>query len=234
MTLRISSPSIEPPMEASKWLKVQLLAEPAELSALFEAIQPLEIFLAGTIVPSGQGLVTHAEFLKIYSDYIAALKQGQLPDESSFKSYFSGVLTRTREALFAIPVSGNRQLIRIARPVIQMQAHAMDYSAHDDKFRPMVFGLDSITWGVQFSYPQLFMDGRTKEAFAVVQSDEFPNTQLFHQLQRWMRQHTIPTPFLVGDKRINVPMRLGKNCLSWINSHPQLAPKNLKVLAHGH
>ncbi len=234
MTLRISLPNLEQPMEASKWLKVQLLAETAELKALFDAIGPFEIFLAGAIVPSGQGLVPQDEFLKIYANYIDALKKGQLPDESAYKSYFSGVLTRTRDPLYALPVGEGKQLIRIARPVIQMQAHAMDYSVHDDKFRPMVFGLDSITWGLQFSYPQLYMDGRTKEAFAVVESDEFPNTHLFHQLQRWMRQNTIPTPFLVGDKRVNSPIRLGKQCLPWINRHPQLAPKQLKVLAHGH
>ena len=110
----------------------------------------------------------------------------------------------------------------------------MDYSEHDGKFRPMVFGLDSVTWGLQFSYPQLFMDGRTKEAFAVVESEEFPNTALFHQLQRWMRQNTLPTPFLVDGKRVNSPIRLGKACLPWINRHPQLAPKHLQVLAHGH
>jgi hypothetical protein len=64
---------------------------------------------------------------------------------------------------------------------------------------------------------------------AVKETPSFPNTVLFHQIQRWMRGATIPTPFLVDGKGVNVPLRLGKRCLSWINTHAQLKAKGIRV-----
>ena len=49
---------------------------------------------------------------------------------------------------------------------------------------------------------------------------EFPNTELFFQLQRWVRKHTKVTTFLVGGRELRVPVRLGSACVSWINEHP--------------
>jgi len=63
----------------------------------------------------------------------------------------------------------------------------------------------------------------------VRESSEFPNTALYRSVQRWMRAHTIPTPFHVNGKKINVPMRLGKKCLPWISEHCQLKEKGIKV-----
>ena len=159
---------------------------------------------------------------------ISGFKEGFL-DEVLYRQTFSSVFTVSSDSVYALPVGTDRRLIRVSRPVIQLQSHALDYSPHDEKFRAMVFGIDSVLWGIQFSYPQLFLDSRTKEAKAVVENGEFPNTRFFHTLQRWIRHHTIPTPFFVEGKRINVPIRLGKECLSWINNHPQLIKKNIKV-----
>jgi hypothetical protein len=49
-------------------------------------------------------------------------------------------------------------------------------------------------------------------------------------MQQWVRSHTIATPFEVEGKKVNVPIRLGKECLSRINSHPQLQAKGLRVI----
>ncbi len=46
--------------------------------------------------------------------------------------------------------------------------------------------------------------------------------------KQWVRDNTRATPFSVEGKKINATMRLGKNCFSWINHHPQL--KNLCVV----
>jgi hypothetical protein len=92
----------------------------------------------------------------------------------------------------------------------------------------MVFGINSISWGIQFSYPQLYQDENC-QIQVVKPGPEFPNTVLFQKMQRWIRQHTIPTPFLTPYQRINAPIRMGRQVLNWINNHPQLKAKNLSI-----
>jgi hypothetical protein len=219
------------PMKASKWLSVQVLIDYEEMQALCLALAPFEIYQAGSITSQGEGKIPLDLFLEVYHRYIEHLKAGELPQSSDFTSHFSTLFTLTPEVLFSLPVKDNRQLLRLARPAIQLQPHSLHYSPHDKKFRAMIFGADSVSWGIQFSYPQLFQDPISKEILSVGQQEGFPNTPLFRTLQRWMRQNTIPTPFRVdGGPRINVPMRLGKQCLTWINQHPQLKPHNLDVI----
>jgi len=216
-------------MQATKWLKVQLLIDEGEMQNLLTAMGEFDIYISGAVTHKGEGHLTKAQFLKIYKKYVASLQEGKLPAESDYRQIFSAVFTQDPEALFSIPVGSDRQLMRIAKPVIQLQPHSLGYSQHDNKFRAMVFGTESILWGLQFSYPQLYQDPKTKEALSVDESPQFPNTSLFKNLQRWIRHHTIPTPFLVEGHKINVPMRLGNRCLSWINTHPQLKKHQIQV-----
>lgn len=228
--LRQSSLLAESPMQASKWLQIQALIDAEEMRALFDHLGDFAIYLAGSLTTRDAGSLSKSQFLTVYEKYAAALKNGQIPDAGEFRAVFSAVFSLSPQLLYAIPVENGKQLIRVSRPVVQLQAHSMDYTIYDEKFRPMVFGLDSILWGLQFSYPQLYLDPATKEVLQVNESDFFPNTRLFRDLQKWIRHQTIPTPFLVGSKQINVPMRLGKQCKEWINRHPQLLSKNIKVL----
>lgn len=227
--IRVSSIHQEVPLQASKWLSSQILVDEIELESLFKNLGQFYLYSTGSIVELGTSGYTQDEFLSIYREYISALKQGVLPEEAKFRKPFSSVLTNTPEALYAIPVENDRQLIRISKPVIQMQGHRMDYSRADGKFRSMTFGGDSITWGLQFSYPQLYQDGKTKEIHQVNSDASCPNTPLFRNLQLWVRNNTIPTPFLVDGQKMHIPVRLGKQCASWINRHPQLSKKGLKV-----
>lgn len=217
------------PYHASKWLSVALLIDSDEMKSLFDALGDFLIFTVGTVVKKETGPVSHETFLSCYKDYIETLKSGRLPEDSTYRTLFASVLTVALDHVYAMHVGTDGQLIRISKPVVQLQAHNLDYSKADGKFRPMVFGKDSVLWGIQFSYPQLFEDPETHAVHKVDDNDQFPNTALFRALQKWTRQHTVPTPFIVNEKVVNVPMRLGKHCFTWINKHPQLEKKGLKV-----
>lgn len=226
--LRISSVD-ESPLQTSKWLKTQVLLDVKEMENLCNSLGDFHFFLCGSISNEGEGELSKESFLKHYQDYVSILKQGKLPEQNSYRQWFSPVMTKSPEALYAIPVGEKKQLIRVAKPVIQLQAHHMGYSEEDGKFRPMVFGSDSIPWGIQFSYPQLFRDDKTKDVIQVRHSPEFPDSQLFQLLQKWLRTNTIPTPFIVNGEVTNVPIRIGKACLAWINNHAQLQAKGIGV-----
>lgn len=228
-SLRIGCGS-ELPLQASKWLDLQLLIDIDEMKTLFSVLGDFEIFRIGIVCDVNEGLVSKEQFLNVYEAYIDLLKRGEIPDEKMFRSYFSSVFTTTRDPIFRILVGSNRHILRVEKPILQLQMNRMAYSQADGKFRGMVFGKDSIYWGLQFSYPQLFQDAVTKEVFTVSDQPKFPNTSLYRKLQLFVRQQTIPTPFRVGDSKMNVPMRLGRQCLPWINSHAQLSKANITVI----
>lgn len=231
--LRISTHQ-EQPLQASKWLQIQALLDIDEMALLLDVLAPFYLFQCGSITqrgPGGEGGQKESKeaFLARYNTYIESLKSGVLPPIPSYQLFFSSVLTVVNDCLYVVPIGDDRQLIRVSKPVIQMQACTIDYSPVDNKFRSMVFGSQNIPWGIQFSYPQLYQDPISKQPENVKDPVLYPNTHLFRILQKWMRQHTIPTPFIVDGKVINVPMRLGKHCLSWINKHPQLISKGISV-----
>lgn len=226
--LRIGS-SQEPPLQASKWLQLQLLIDEVEMSGLLDALGDFRIFMAGVVCADSEGELSKDAFLQLYESYASALKAGQLPDETRYRAAFSSVFTVDSNDLFQLKVTGNRRIIRVIRPVLQLQMNKMAYSALDGKFRPMVLGKDSIFWGIQFSYPQLYQNKRN-EVFKTLDAALFPNSELYRRLQAWVRRATVPTPFQTGEITVNSPMRIGKNCLPWINQHPQLIQQNIQVV----
>ncbi len=218
------------PLQASKWLQVQVLLDTAEMGVFFQALGDFFIYLTGTLQLKGSGAASHNDFLTAYNGYVEYIKNGQEPPDISFRPLFSSVFTRTLDALYVLETGNDQVIIRPSLPVIQLQLHRMGFSHIDHKFRSMVFGKDSLSWGIQFSYPQVFQDPITKSILSVDDSVQFPNTALFRILQRWVRHHTLPTPFLVSGERVNVPIRLGKNVFEWINRHPGLAQHGLNVV----
>ncbi len=216
-------------LQASKWQKSPLLLDVEEMEDLLKVLGNFWIVQISGLISIGQEIINRESFLDLYRHYINALKQGEVPSDIRLRAYFSSVLTNFLEALYAVQVNESQCLVKIQQPVIQLQAHRFDYSFVDRTFRSMVFGQDSVQWGIQFSYPHLYQD-ENLQVMTVKESPQFPNTALFKRLQQWTRAHTIATPFEVAGKRINVPIRLGKQCLSWINHHPQLQAKGLRVL----
>lgn len=227
--LRESTPQQEGVMRVSRFLSVQALLDTSEMEKLLTTLQPFHIVIGGAVSEKGKGEVSPTSFLAVYRDYVEALKAGKLPEETHYRERFSDFWTVDTDILYAIPVAGGSQVIRTTRPVLQLQAHSMSYSARDGKFRPHVLGKECIVWGIQFTYPQIYQDPKTGSIQKLGPKDDFPNALLFKNLQRSLRSLSTPTPFLVEGRRINVPMRLGKACRSWIHAHPQLKEKNITV-----
>jgi hypothetical protein len=93
----------------------------------------------------------------------------------------------------------------------------------------MVLSPESISWGLQISYPQLYQDPKTRQIAKVTSVLEFSNTALFAKLLKWIRSATLPTPFEVKGVRINSSIRVGKKSLVWIKSHPQLKQRGIQI-----
>jgi hypothetical protein len=221
--LRISSLEKEGVYQASKWLKLSLLVDGLEMQNLLHDLGDAWIF---PLTGFSNGLpISHSFFVQEYGRWIEDLKKGELPKESDFRRLFASCITEDLSDLWLQPIASrpNEYLIKISTPVIQMQTHFVHYSSLDQEFRSMSIGRDSIFWGVQFSFPQVAQNAKTMELYEVK-----PNA-LFCRLRQWVRDHTKPTPFIVEGVRKNVPIRLGKNCFSWIESHPEIKAKGLRI-----
>lgn len=225
MNLRVGSAK-EPPMQVSKWLELQLLIDENDMKELFTELGEFQIYTAGVLCNKNEGIISKDQFLMQYQAYINALRNGLLPNEEAFRTLFSSVFSVDSSHLFQVEVPNERRIIRVEKPVLQLQMNKIVYTPLDGKFRAMSLSQGAIFWGLQFSYPQLYRKAGDAE---VLKTNQFPNSQLFRKLQHWMRQATIPTPFEVDGQCINVPMRLGRQCISWINRHPQLAAQNIAV-----
>lgn len=226
----ISSPKEKGILQVSKWAKTQVLLDEIEMQDLLEFLGSLFFVTVSEPIRPEEGIISPSLFLEKYRAYISLLKTGQIPLTEEFRRFFSSALSCTLDPFYAIKTSEEKVLIKPSFPVVQLQTHQFFYSSLDQKFHSMVLSEESITWGLQFSYPQLYQDPQTKQIRKVDLS--FPNTSLFLKLMKWMRSATLPTPFLIGARRVNVPIRIGKKSLAWIKNHPQLQQKQLFVEAN--
>lgn len=230
--IRLSTAKEEGILQVSKWIKVQILLDAEEMRALMHVLAPFFLVVVSEPVKADEMVVSTSAFLDKYAEYANALKQGQIPAATDYRRLFSCALATTLQSFYAIAAGGEKLLAKPSSPVLQMQAHHFFYSHLDGKFHPMVLSADSISWGVQFSYPQLCQDPKTHRILKIVDSEQFPNTGLFTKLMKWMRSFTLPTPFEVQGKRTNSPIRIGKKSLAWIKNHPQLQQKGIQIYTH--
>ena len=216
---------------ASKWLHLPLLIDVQEMSSLLDHLGEVYLFSTMGVQPVGKNTLFREQFLEAWQQYIASLRSEKI-DEHYFRFFMTLALTKTVDAVVFIDAGDGREMIRPVLPVVQTQMHRFSYSTEDKKFRSMVFGPNTISWGIQFSYPQLFQDPVQRNIEQAL-NERFVNSTLFRALQEWVRRHTVPTPFFVEGKKVNVPIRLGKNCFSWINTHHDLVKRGLTV-SHGY
>lgn len=222
MALRVSTPALEGIYQGSKYLKFQVLCDPDELQKLFDSLGPVWIYLLTGV---GNGAAIH-DFGEEYRFWIEGLKRGIVPSDIQLRRILAAAMTDDVQALWKQEVPGGRYIIKISKPIVQIQAHFFTYSPIDEVFRPMTMGTNNIFWGLQFSYPQIYQEPKTMQLLQVEDST------LFQKIKIWVRECTRATPFVVNGKRTNVPIRLGKNCFSWIHNHPQLIEQKIGVYAN--
>ncbi len=221
-SLKLSSPAAEGTLSVSKWIKYPVLLDPAEMEELF--LLPFELYNVSEVTKEPR--IEKELFLGKYRAYADALiGNSSIPD---FRRLFSSVLSVDPSLLYAMQVEGGF-LVRPIKPVVQMQQHHVGFSSVDGKFHSMVFGQESISWGIQFAYPQIFQHPKSREFSKVIDTVDFPNTALFAKISRFIRDHTVPTAFVRSGVKTAVPIRLGKKCFGWINRHQDLSRQGISV-----
>lgn len=230
MNLRISNPAEEGIYQGSKWLKLQVLCDASELASLFQKLEPFAIYPLTGLLSLDRIPLSKEFFLSSYSSWMETLQKGSLPSDLELRQVLACAMSREEDA-FWLQKIGDRYLVKISKPVVQVQAHFFTYSPIDGAFRPMSMGAGSIFWGLQFSFPQVYQNPKTME---LLEPEESPNQDLFRQIRLWGREETRSAPFVVEGKKNQTPIRLGKQCFSWINRHPQLIEKQISIAEGSH
>lgn len=201
-----------PRYQASKWLKLPLLLSMGEMERLFELLPDAFVLLSG-VLSASELIFSKKDFLDAYKGYLAEIRKGI--KRPAIDRRFTSAITSDLSDLRSIAVQkGAIQgglLVRIYRPVIQIQPYTLYYSEVAGEFREMTHSLDSFYWGLLFSMPQLFENPLTHEVEKLTEKD--PNMRIFKELQRFSRMHTVPTPFQVGDRILRYVARIGKELL---------------------
>lgn len=219
------------PLEASLWLSLQALLSFEEMQELCHHLKPFHIVASGAIVEEGQEAIEIPCWLAFYKEYIDALSSGVCLEESTLRAPFSRAWSCDLTPFFGVAVQQQpkvRTLVRAASPIVQLQHCRIRYSSGDGKMHAMVLGRNTISWGLQWAFPQLYRDfpsGQIKKP----RQENNNNSLFFSKLQRWLRTNSLPTTFWVSGKKIATSLRLGQQCLSWIDKHPQLAAQGITL-----
>lgn len=199
--------------QASKWLKIALLSDPAALAGWLDSLGPVRLVRLGKVLKEPEVLKEIFNFT--YQGWVEALKAGRMPEDFSLLP----IAVTLEEGSLRMKELPQGKLAQIIAPVLQIQAHFFRYSPVDGSIRSMVLSSDSIFWGIQFSYPQIYQDPDTMELSEAMKR---PNAALWNKVRAFSRDTSQPTPFIVDGISVNSPIRIGKACLPWIGSHPQL------------
>jgi hypothetical protein len=227
LSLKLSQQIPEGQFSVSKWLKHQVLLDVSEMEELCHHLAPFYFFNVSEITALQNLELSSEQFLKSYQEYINILKAGKVPLDRQIQRHLSCALTTDINTLYAHTVQPEKYMAKPLKPLVQMQQHRFFPSKTAGTINPMVMSHESIHWGVQLAYPQIFFDGFLYSKVSDV--NLFPNTTLFTKLVKWLRAQTIPTTFLWDDKKISTPIRLGKKCFSWIHNHAQLKEQGITI-----
>lgn len=214
------------PYLVAKFQQTSALLELEELRSLFAFIEQelgrVYLYSVGTVLEESAVQFSLDNFLNQYRDYLAALKEGREIEQN-----FSLALTLDPNTLYTIVVGEGQRIVKFLLPSLHLTSNSISYLAELHSFKEKLYGKNVIPWGVHISYPQLFQDATTQVIHNALQ--EFGNARLFKVVQRWMRMYTKHTFFFTERGEVKTTIRLGRECASWINTHPKLQMAQIRV-----
>lgn len=197
----------------SKWQKIQVLLDPIEMENLLRYLSPLAILNISEVVPFDKTSLTIDTFMNKYQKYIDMLR-GKTPKQKISLTY---ALSQQIENFRAIAVGQKQYICRPLQPEVHMQTHEFLLDSNG-KILPQVFSKETISWGIQLSYPAIFQNAYTMEVIQATRTS-FNGWKVFSCIRNWIRTHTLPLPVHYQEKIIQLPIRLGKKAATWIQDH---------------
>ncbi len=207
--LRLSTIEAEGVFRCAKWVSHTVLFSLSGLQELLTAINPYFLLPMAEPVAKERWCISQETLLEQYKRYLEEIKSSAALPAIAMRRFFSLTLTSSLEDVYAVSLAKERIFIKPRRPVIQIQLYRC-YLSPAGEFHPMILHPDSFSWGLQFSYPQIYEDPHTHQFFKVLLESEFNNTRTFKSIVSWIRTHTKPVPLSVKEKVLHAPFRIEK------------------------
>lgn len=219
-------PNSNPPSaHYSKYNHLDVLLSEEEMQRLFTFLKPLTLLSITSLNEKNPFVLSKEDFLKAYSNYIQALKNSKKPPFTSFRSTFHGHWTYSLEGIYRLK-QGNRERLYLDSPTLMIKPICIQVSEVDSSIHVGPLTPQGILWGLRFSFPSLYQKAGSHD-ITQVNPKTHSNGQLFKDLRAFVRSETLVPSFEKNGTLINSTIRLGKECFSWINQHPDLS--ELKV-----
>ncbi|MES2199773.1 MAG: hypothetical protein V4489_06360 [Chlamydiota bacterium] len=217
--LDISTVEKEGALHCSKWVKHAVLLDREEMESLWEVLASCIIISPIQKVSKEKWQVSKEHFFTWYEKYLSWLRLEDDFPPPDLRKEFTLMLSTFVEAFYAVSLSSDQFLIKARCPVIQIQIYHCFISKFDRKIYPMAMNADSFTYGLQISYPQIYEEPHVGKFKKMLLEKDFPNTILYKQIVQWLRNHTKPATFFLGDKEEVAPFRVGKKEKDGIGDH---------------
>lgn len=212
----------------SKWISIDLLIDSNELNSLLTFCGSPLLLTMQNLSQSNPFYLDHAIFLQKYEAYIADLKKGSIPNFQEIRTYFYLFMTSHLKGISIKEFSADKKKLFYNNPLIEFKPICLNFSKVDQTVRVMPLSPRGILWGFKISFPGIVQKHQSS-AIEPVSFKHDPNGILFSRVRKWIRDHTKAAPFLIGSKKVNLPIRLGKKCFNWINHHPQLNATEIHI-----
>lgn len=230
--MKISTPSQEGVLQASKWQHIRMLLDCSELEVLFEILHPFYLLNIAKVCLKEEVIIDVQTILHLYRDYIADLKNKEVLNETFYRTTFCLALSKNLDPFYLMKVKESSFLVKLTKPIIRMQLFSFHYIEEENQFVTTQNIEKSISWGLEFSFPQFYQDPDTCQPIEVLKDKDNPNTQLFKAIQKWVRSFTEPVPFRIHKNKHIAPFRLGKKCFEWINGYQAMQRHGLEIVDH--
>ncbi|MBM3192516.1 MAG: hypothetical protein FJZ63_07715 [Chlamydiae bacterium] len=206
-------------LHASKWQQVAVLLDVSELQELLRILSPCHLVNVGKKVAEEQVLITQEQLLFFYQAYVLSL-QGK---DQAPKNLLPLALSKTLDPFYAFYVNEGHLLVQQKTPCIRVQIFEWFYLGDTEQFITKAPSSRGISWGLSFSFPQFYQDAETCQPIEILKNPKDLNTQLFKEIQKWVRREALMASFDIKGKKKVAPFKIGKKCLSWINCHQALS-----------
>lgn len=209
--------------QVSKWLYQRALLTPQELKALFEELGHICLFRLGKILPKEDLELSLNQYIFEYKAYLEGLSKEE------GEGFPAVGMTCDREAMEFSEVRQDGWLAKPQLPIVQMRQHTFIMTM-DGRLQSSSYSASAIRFGIEFAYPQLFVDPTSQKIVEIRKEERYSNNEIFMKLTKWMRNHTKPTPILWKDKKINATFRLGKSALPFVVDHADLKREQINIV----
>lgn len=225
--LDVSTIEKEGDLHCSKWVKHAILLDKEEMESFWKVLDSSIMISPVQKVSKEKWQVSKEHFFAQYEKYLSWLRLEEEFPPPALRKEFTLMASSFVEAFYAVSVALDQFIIKARCPVIQIQTYHCFISKFDRKIYPMAMNADSFTYGLQISYPQIYEEPHTGKFKKMLLEKDFPNTILYKQIVQWLRNHTKPAIFFIGDKEEVAPFRVGKKDKDWMSDHKRFK----KILA---